>query len=137
MSRYAAAWAGTAAAFLALDLIWLGGVAGTFYRERLGHLLTADVNVAAAVVFYLLYVTGIAVFAVRPALAAASWRQAVSLGGLFGLVAYGTYDLTNLATLRDWPIEVTVIDMFWGAVVTSLSATAGYFAGRRLRTASS
>jgi uncharacterized membrane protein len=82
-----------------------------------------------AFLFYLLYVVGIVVFAVLPGLREENWRTAAMLGALLGLVAYGTYDLTNLATLKGWPMTVTIVDMAWGVVLTAASATAGYFAG--------
>jgi len=118
--------------FLAIDMIWLGFAARGFYRNNLGHLLRPDVNWAAAIVFYLLYIAGIMIFAVMPALEGNSLRRAVLFGGLFGFFAYATYDLTNLATLKGWPLNVAVVDIIWGIVLTASVAAAGFFIGRWL-----
>lgn len=118
--------------FFGIDMIWLGFVARGFYRNNLGHLLRPDVNWTAAVIFYLLYILGILIFAVMPALEKNSLRQAVILGGLFGFFAYATYDLTNLATLKDWPGNVVLVDIAWGVVLTASVAAASFFIGRWL-----
>jgi uncharacterized membrane protein len=118
--------------FFAIDMIWLGFVARGFYRNHLGHLLRPDVNWTAAIIFYLLYILGILVFAVMPALEKNSLRQAALLGGLFGFFAYATYDLTNLATLKDWPVIVVWVDIAWGVVLTASVSTASFFIGRWL-----
>lgn len=128
--KYLIAYGGTAGVFFVLDFLWLGLVAKSFYRDHIGHLMADNVNAAAAVGFYLLYVVGIVVFAVTPALQSDSWKTAVLLGGLLGLIAYGTYDMTNLATLRDWPVSVALADMAWGTALTGASALAGYFVSR-------
>lgn len=130
MVVYLVAYAATAVVFFAVDFFWLGIVARSFYRDRLGHLMADDVNFAPAAAFYLVYVVGVVVFCVVPALADESWSKALLLGLLLGLVAYGTYDMTNLATLRDWPVAVAVVDMVWGGLLTGLSATAGYWLAR-------
>jgi len=118
--------------FFVIDMIWLGFVAKGFYRNNLGHLLRSDINWAAALVFYLLYIGGILIFAVIPALEKNSLRQAGVLGGLFGFFAYATYDLTNLATLKDWPLNVVIVDIIWGIVLTASVAVASFFIGRWL-----
>ncbi|MCG6537023.1 MAG: DUF2177 family protein [Syntrophales bacterium LBB04] len=118
--------------FFGIDMIWLGFVARGFYRNQLGHLLRPDVNWTAAILFYLLYIVGILIFATNPALAINSPRQAVLLGGLFGFFAYTTYDLTNLATLKDWPIMVVWVDILWGVFLTASVAVASFFIGRWL-----
>lgn len=120
----------TVPVFFAIDMIWLGVVAKGFYRSNLGHLLRPDVNWAAALVFYLLYIAGILIFATLPALEKGSLRQAVVWGGLFGLFTYATYDLTNLATLKDWPLNVVFVDIAWGIVLTATVAAASFFIGR-------
>jgi uncharacterized membrane protein len=107
----------TLAVFLAIDLVWLGLVARGFYRRHLGYLMSPKVNWAAALLFYLLFIAGLLVFAVRPAIAAGAPLQALWLGALLGLVCYATYDLTNLATVRDWPLIVTAVDLVWGTVL--------------------
>ena len=119
--------------FLAIDMVWLVIVARGFYRKQLGFLLSDQPNWWAAVSFYLLFVVGLLVFAIVPALQAGSLRTALLLGGFFGLVAYATYDLTNLATVANWPWLLTLVDMTWGLVLSASVSCIGYFAGRWLQ----
>lgn len=119
----------TVPAFFAIDMIWLGFVAQKFYQSQIGFLL-GPINWTAAIIFYLLYIIGIVVFAVQPALLAGSLGKAVALGALFGFLAYATYDLTNLATIKDWPLLVTIVDLAWGTVLTGSVAAAGYYLGK-------
>lgn len=112
-----------------LDLVWLGVVMKDFYRAHLGHLM-GEVVWLPAIIFYFLYTAGLAYFAVLPAHESSSLLKAVLLGAALGLFAYGTYDLTNHATLKDWPIIVTVLDMVWGAVISGVVAGGGYLALR-------
>lgn len=116
--------------FFAIDMVWLGVVARKFYANQLVAFL-GDVNWVAAMAFYLLYIGGILVFAVLPALRAGSLITAVALGAFLGLVAYATYDLTNYATIRDWPLAVTIVDMIWGAVLTGSVAALSYIVADR------
>ncbi|MRR08078.1 MAG: DUF2177 family protein [Deltaproteobacteria bacterium] len=116
--------------FFGIDMLWLGFVARGFYRKYLGHLLRPDVNWYAALVFYLLYIGGILIFATMPALEKKSLYQAVVLGGLFGFFAYATYDLTNMATLKDWPLNVVIVDIIWGVVLTASVGAASFLIGR-------
>lgn len=118
--------------FFAIDLLWLGVVAKNFYGQKLAHLLAPAVNWPAALLFYGIYIAGILLFAVKPALVGQSWSIAAIWGGLFGFFTYATYDLTNLATLRDWPLQVVVVDIAWGTLLCTLVATASYFLGRWL-----
>ena len=118
--------------FFAIDMIWLGFLARGFYRDNLGHLMRPDINWFAALVFYLLYIAGIMIFATMPSLEKNSLRMAVVLGGLFGFFAYATYDLTNQATVKDWPLLVTVIDLIWGIVLSVMVSTISYYAGKWL-----
>jgi uncharacterized membrane protein len=124
--KYVTAYIATVLVFLAVDYVWLTQVSTRFYVDRIGHLMMERPNIAAAGVFYLFYVAGIVIFAVAPALKADSLSTAIILGGLFGLFTYGTYDVTNYATLRDWPVSVVVVDVAWGTVLSAVSATAGY-----------
>ena len=132
MVQYLKLYAATFVGFLAIDFIWLAFLARGFYRRQLGFLLADQPNWWAAIAFYLLFVAGVVVFAVAPALQAGSLRVALTLGGFFGLVTYATYDLTNHATVKDWPWIVTVVDLCWGLVLTSAVSCIGYVAGRWL-----
>ena len=118
------AYVSTAVVFLALDAVWLGTMADRLYRPAIGHLMSDRFSLAPAVLFYLLYVAGVVVFAVMPALASGRWTTALGLGALLGLLAYATYDLTNQATLKNWSWTVTIADLCWGTFVTAVSAAA-------------
>ncbi len=102
-----------------LDALWLGIVSREFYKARLGQLLLDKPIWSVAILFYLVHAAGIAVFAVPLALNAGTWMSALAYGGLFGFCVYAAYDLTNLATLRGWPMAVSAVDLVWGAVVTA------------------
>lgn len=118
------------AAFLVIDMIWLGGVARGFYRQQLGALMSPSVNWAAAILFYLLFIAGLLVFVVAPGLRSGSLGQVLLAGAFFGLVTYATYDLTNLATLRNWPWVMTVVDMLWGTVLATAVSGISFLVGR-------
>ena len=120
-------------AFLVIDFIWLKYVALSFYRGQIGHLMLDKPNLGIALVFYLVYVVGVVVLAVNPALEKGQWTTALLYGGLLGLVAYGTYDITNLATLKTWPPIVSIIDMIWGTILTASVATIAYFVTSALK----
>jgi uncharacterized membrane protein len=109
--------------FMAVDLLWLGVIARTFYVDRLGHLMAAQTNWAAAVAFYLFFLAGLVVFVIQPALAASSMKKAAALGAFFGFTTYQTYELTNFALLRDWPVSVVVVDIAWGVVLATIVST--------------
>ena len=127
---YVWAYAAAAAVFVVLDLLWLGVVARGFYHGQIGGLLRQPFNWPAAIAFYALYVGGMLFFAMAPGIAAQSLRTAALCGSLLGLLAYGTYDLTNLATLKGWTVTVAVADMLWGGVLTMLCSVAGVAAAR-------
>ena len=118
----------TLAVCVGVDFIWLSQMQDVLYRPALADLLAPAPRLGPAAVFYLLYAAGIVFFAVEPA---RDWKTAALRGLAFGLVAYGVYDLTNQATLKIWPLSVTLADMSWGAVLTGIAATAGYVVGRR------
>lgn len=120
-------------AFLFIDFIWLKYIALSFYREQIGHLMLDKPNLGIALLFYLFYVVGVVILAVNPALEKGQWFTAVLYGGLLGFVAYGTYDITNLATLKSWPPIVAVVDIIWGTVLTASVAGIAYFAAVSLR----
>ena len=107
------------AVFFAIDMIWLVFVAKSFYQKHIGFLMKPDINWIAAIVFYLLFIAGLVTFVISPAVEKHSWLHALLLGALFGLVTYATYDLTNLATLKDWPVLVTIVDLIWGTVLSA------------------
>lgn len=117
--------------FLIGDAIWLGIVAKSFYRNQLGDLLTDQVRWGAAVLFYLLYLVGILVFCVIPHLDQRNGWIVLGAGALFGLICYATYDLTNLATIRGFPIVVAIVDLSWGALITGVTAWASWWVGQR------
>ena len=118
-------------AFLLVDAVWLTTMADTLYRPLLGDKLEPQFKLAPAIAFYLIYVAGIVFFAVLPALQGGGLGRAALNGAVLGLVAYATYDLTNQATLRDWPLAVTLADIPWGAFVTAVGASAGFLAANR------
>lgn len=133
MGYYLKLYLATLVAFFAIDLVWLGLVARSFYNKHLGFLMAPKVNWPAALIFYLLFVVGILVFAVLPGLEAGSLRTTLLRAALFGLIAYATYDLTNLATLKDWPLVVTIVDLAWGTILSVAVSLAGYLAGGWLK----
>ena len=124
MFKLFAAYAATALVMVALDLLWLGVVARPMYQAGIGHLMAPRPNVAVALLFYAVFALGLMVFVVVPT-AAAGWNRTFATAALFGFFTYATYDLTNLATLKDWPLGVSLLDMAWGCTVSLLSAAAG------------
>lgn len=131
MKEFAAAYVSAAICMLILDAIWLTTMANVLYRPLLGSILLENgFRLGPAIAFYFLYVAGITVLATMPGLEAGKWTTAAFYGAALGLVAYGTYDLTNQATLKVWPTIVTIADLCWGLFLTGTSATAGYFGAR-------
>jgi uncharacterized membrane protein len=131
--RLVLAYGLTFVVFLLIDLLWLGVVAKGLYRNQLGGLLAEEVNWAAAIIFYLLFVAGIFIFAIVPGLQKASLPYTLLYGALFGFFTYATYDLTNLATLKGWPVKIVVIDIVWGVVLCTLVAAAGFHISKWLQ----
>jgi uncharacterized membrane protein len=123
----------TVPVFFAVDMLWLGLVARKFYQRHIGHLMTDRVIWPAALIFYFIFIAGILIFAVFPAVEKGSFGRAVLLGALFGLFSYSTYDLTNLATLKEWPLSVTIADILWGMALTATVSGAGYWIAVRLK----
>jgi uncharacterized membrane protein len=132
MWKYPAAYGASLIAFLVLDAIWLSQMAQILYRASLGDMLLEKFRPGPAVCFYLIYLLGVVSFAVLPALRQDSLLVALGSGALFGFCAYATYDLTNFATLRNWSMVVTLVDLAWGTLATALAATIGYQAVRWL-----
>jgi uncharacterized membrane protein len=126
LTRALSTYAVTLPIFFAVDMLWLGTLAKAFYRRHLGYLLSPEVNWTAAILFYLVFIAGIVFFAVKPAMEAGSPMRALVYGAFFGFVAYATYDLTNHATVRDWPMIVTIVDLLWGTVLCGVVAWLSY-----------
>ena len=113
--------------FFVIDMFWLGVVAKGFYRDQIGALMKPDINWIAAIIFYLIFILGLVIFVIGPAVEKGSWTHALIYGALFGFVCYATYDLTNLAVAKDWPLLATIVDMAWGAVLAASVSTISYF----------
>lgn len=121
----------TLVVFTLIDLVWLLVISKRLYQEKIGHLMADTVNLPAAAIFYLLYILALVFFVINPAVDKKSVLYALGAGAFFGLVAYGTYDLTNLATLKGWPASLTVIDLIWGSFVTgSTCAVTTWLSGK-------
>ena len=128
--RYLKLYLVSLAAFFAIDMVWLGLVARSFYQQYLGFLMSPSPNWFVAIIFYLLFVAGILVFVVLPGLGANSLKTTLVRAAMFGLITYATYDLTNLATLRDWPALLSIVDMFWGTVLSVLVSYISFMVGK-------
>lgn len=118
--------------FFGIDMIWLGFVAKNFYSKHLGYLMAQTPNWTAALIFYLLFIGGLVFFVIAPALEKNSWQYALGTGVLFGLMTYATYDLTNLATVKNWPFIVTVVDLVWGMALSASVSVVSYFLAKKL-----
>ena len=129
---YLKLYALTVPVFFIIDLVWLGAVAKGFYQKNLKYILSPDVNWTAAIIFYLMYIAGILIFAVLPGVAKDSVRHAALWGALFGFFTYATYDLTNLALLKDWPLNIVVVDILWGVVLCTVVATLSFYIAKWL-----
>lgn len=115
--------------FFIIDLFWLGVIAKDLYKEQIGFLLSNEVRWVPAILFYCLYVAGLAFFAILPAFHTGNWMSALLYGGFFGLVCYATYDLTNLATLKGWPTKIVVYDLLWGAFISGITSCIAFWIG--------
>ena len=133
MPFYLKLYIATVPVFFLIDMVWLGLVARNFYQKQLGFILSDQVNWTAAVIFYLIFISGIILFAVLPALETKSLGNAALLVGLFGFFTYATYDLTNLATIKDWPIIVVIVDIVWGFVLCSAVAAVSFLIANWLK----
>ncbi len=125
MNKHLAGYLAAAFVLVALDMLWLGLIATTMYRQGIGHLMAEEPRLPAALAFYVLYAAGLTIFAVMPQVEDPTWGKTVSMGALFGFFAYATYDLSNLATLRNWPVGLSLIDMGWGTLLSAAAAAAG------------
>jgi uncharacterized membrane protein len=113
--------------FFVIDIIWLALVAKNLYQQELGYIMSPKPNWIAAIIFYLVFITGVVFFVINPAIEKDSWTYALFVGLFFGFITYSTYDLTNLATLKDWPLKITLIDLVWGSSLGGVVSTATFF----------
>jgi uncharacterized membrane protein len=118
--------------FFVIDMVWLVLVAKKFYQEQIGFLMKPDINWLAAIIFYILFIAGLVVFVISPAVEKHSWVHALMFGAFFGLITYATYDLTNLATMKDWPILVTIVDLIWGTILAASISCITYFIASKI-----
>ncbi|KQZ56740.1 hypothetical protein ASD54_25065 [Rhizobium sp. Root149] len=131
MKTLGIAYAGTLISFLLIDAIWLGVVAKNFYREQLGDMMLPSPNFVVAALFYLFFAVAIVILAVRPGIEAGSIWTSIGYGAILGLAAYGTYDMTNLSTLKGWPVALTIVDLAWGTALTAATSACGHAAVRQ------
>jgi len=132
MAYYLKLYLITLAAFLGIDMIWLGLVARDLYQNYLGFIMAPKPNWLAAIIFYLLFILSLLIFVILPGLKENNLGTTLLRAALFGLITYATYDLTNLATLKDWPVFITVVDMTWGTILSVAVSTIGFMAGKWL-----
>jgi uncharacterized membrane protein len=130
MTYYLKLYFATLAVFFAVDMLWLGFIARTFYKKHLGFLMAPEVNWYAALIFYFIFIVGVLVFVVIPGLKENDLTMLIVKAAFFGFITYATYDLTNLATVKDWPLIITLVDLVWGMVLTTIVSVAGYFIGK-------
>jgi uncharacterized membrane protein len=128
MTKYAASFGAIALIMVALDVLWIGVIAKPLYQDGIGHLMAQNPRLSAAALFYAVYALGLLLFVVLPSAEAGNWHTPLMRGALFGFFAYATYDLTNLATLKDWPIGLSALDMAWGSIASAAAAVAGHLA---------
>lgn len=126
MTEYLKLYGITFSVFMVIDLVWLGFIAKDLYRKYLGFIMAPSVNWAAAIGFYMLFIVGMIFFVIQPAIQRESITYGLLAGGFFGLITYGTYDLTNLATLKDWPLNITAIDLVWGTSLCALTSAISF-----------
>ena len=117
---------------LVFDMFWLTTVAKNFYAAQIGFLMKSKINWPAALLFYLVFIVGLVIFVIMPALEKSSWVHAFLFGALFGFISYATYDLTNLATLKDWPVLVAVVDLAWGSILSGAVSAISYFIANKI-----
>lgn len=132
MLKYFAVYFSFLLSLIIIDLIWLLVIAKNLYRDEMGSLMASEPKLWAGLVFYLLYALGASIFVIFPAISKQSWIYAAQYGALFGFFCYMTYDLTNLAVIRDFPMRLAFVDIVWGSAVTALSATIAYWVGNRV-----
>jgi uncharacterized membrane protein len=119
--------------FLGIDTVWLTLVAKNFYAKQIGYLMAKNPNLIAALIFYLIFIAGLVFFVIAPSLEDKNWTKVLISGAFFGLVTYATYDLTNLATIKDWPITLTIVDLIWGTILSALVSIITYLVAIKLK----
>jgi len=119
--------------FLGIDIIWLTFVAKNFYAKQIGYLMAKNPNLIAALIFYLIFIAGLVFFVIIPSLEDKNWTKVLISGAFFGLVTYATYDLTNLATIKDWPITLTIVDLIWGTILSTSVSIITYLVAIKLK----
>lgn len=127
MAEYIKAYIITFLVFLVIDFVWLGFVAKDIYRNKIGFIMKDNFNMSAALIFYIVFIIGLMFFVINKAVVMGSWQYALFAGMFFGVITYSTYDMTNLATLKDWPISLTVIDIIWGTVLNGATSLISYW----------
>ncbi|HPF47704.1 MAG TPA: DUF2177 family protein [Emcibacteraceae bacterium] len=130
--KFLIAYIVTAVVFLVIDYIWLGFLMKDYFQSQLSHLMAENVNLSIAALFYLFYAAGVVFLCINPAIESGEWTKALINGAILGFLAYGTYDITNMATLREWPVMMSVIDVTWGTALTAFSAVMGYLGVKHL-----
>ncbi len=118
--------------FFVLDMLWLGLIAKSFYAKQIGFMMKTEVNWVAAIIFYLIFLSGLTVFVIAPAVEKNSWKDALLFGAFFGLITYATFDLTNLATIKNWPLTVTIVDLIWGMVLSASVSGITFFIASKI-----
>jgi uncharacterized membrane protein len=116
----------TTLVFLGIDFVWLSATAENLYRKQIGFLMKDNFNFTAAIIFYLFFAGGLLFFVVNKAVADSSWQYALFAGMFFGFITYSTYDMTNYATIKNWPLIITVIDIIWGSFLCGLTSFLSY-----------
>lgn len=132
VAQLAKAYLITLVVFLIIDVLWIGLVARNLYQQQIGFLLRERFNLLVALVFYAVFIVGLMFFVIHPALLRGSWQFALFAGAFFGLITYATYDMTNLATIKDWPVLITVVDIVWGSVLCGTTSLISYYLILRL-----
>lgn len=127
MLAYIKAYVVAFVVFIVIDLVWLVVVAKDLYQKELGYIMKPNPSVMPAAIFYLIFILGVVFFVINPAIEKNSWTYALFVGMFFGLITYSTYDLTNLATLEDWPLKITIIDLIWGSSLGGMVSTISFF----------
>ena len=127
MAEYIKAYLITLVVFFGIDIIWLGVIAKDLYRNKIGFIMKDNFNMTAAFIFYMVFIIGLMFFVINRAVSLGSWQYALWGGMFFGLVTYATYDMTNLATLKDWPLSLTFIDIIWGSILNGATSLISYF----------